>query len=72
MTSVARVSEEASMDLPSPEIQQAIFNLALIAPELRMVERKLDLSDADKNRIDQIESVLRARDARFVDRRPVR
>jgi hypothetical protein len=69
MANVSRVIEEAAEDHASPEILRAIVNLALIGPELRKVDRWMDLKIATRNQIDQISSVLRARDAR--SRQPI-
>lgn len=66
MADVSLVSEEAARDQPSAEIMQAIVNLALIGREMRTVENRRDLSIVTKNRIEQINSVIRARDVRNV------
>ena len=64
MSDVARVIEQAAQDQASPEIALAIINLAMVGQELRKVERITDLNVEIQNKLDQIETILRARDAR--------
>jgi hypothetical protein len=64
MADVSLAIEQASADEASTEILRALVNLALIGPELRKVERRMDLNIATQDRLDQIRAVLRARDVR--------
>ena len=72
MASVSKFAEEASEDQASPEILRAFVNLGLIGPQLRSVEEWRLLSVATQNQLDQIESVLRARDSRSREQTGVR
>jgi hypothetical protein len=67
MTDVSRVIERAAHDQTSPEITQAIINLAMLGQELRKVERTSDLNVEMQNKRDQIRAVLRARDMRALN-----
>ena len=64
MVDVSQVIERAAQDQASPEITLAIINLAMVGQELRKVERITDLNVENQNKLDQIKTILRARDAR--------
>ena len=67
MTEVSRAIEEAAQEQVSSEIMLALSNLALVGQELRKVVVMIDLDIETQNKLDQIKSVLRARDARSLD-----
>lgn len=64
MADVSRVIEQSAEDQASPEITQAIVNLALLGQELRKTFPSDDPSVESQNKFDQIGAILRARDVR--------
>ena len=61
---LSSVIERAAADRPSIEILLALINVAAVSKELRKVERSSDLDADTRNKMDQINLVLRARDVR--------